>query len=134
MVKEARGFGATIDEAKENAIAQLNASDFDDIQFEVIAMPKKKVLGLFGGSNAEVRAFIEVEDKKAKNPKKAKEHNSKKENAPKKAQAVQKKQEEKKPEPKKEEEPINPVDKANNEYGEPVDETQIAAESPAFKS
>ena len=72
MIKEAKGFGATIEEAKENAIKNLNASDFDDIQIEVIAIPKKKILGLFGGSNAEVRAFIEVPDKKEnrKKPKK----------------------------------------------------------------
>lgn len=134
MVKEARGFGATIDEAKEKAIAQLNASDFDDIQFEVIAMPKKKILGLFGGSDAEVRAFIEVADKKAKQPKKTKEHNVKKEAAPKKAEAPQKKQEEKKPEPKKAETPVKPAEKAVPEYGEPVVESQIDAESPAAKA
>ena len=37
MIKEARGFGSTIAEAKENAIAELNASEEADIQFEVIA-------------------------------------------------------------------------------------------------
>ena len=58
MIKEARGFGSTIDEAKENAIANLNASPDDDIQFEVIATPKKKTLGLFGGCKAEVRVYV----------------------------------------------------------------------------
>ena len=50
LIKEAIGFGATVDEAKENAIANLGASDFDDIQFEIISLPKKKVLGMFGGN------------------------------------------------------------------------------------
>ena len=49
MIKEARGYGNTIDEARENAVAMLNASENDDIQFEVIATPKKKTLGIFGG-------------------------------------------------------------------------------------
>lgn len=72
MIKEAIGFGASVEEAKENAVAKLNASDFDDIQFEVIAMPKKKVLGMFGGNKAEVKAFIELPDEKPKKEKKEK--------------------------------------------------------------
>ena len=64
MIKEAIGFGATIEEAKEKAIADLGASELDDIQFEIVAMPKKKVLGMFGGADAQVKAFIELPDKK----------------------------------------------------------------------
>ena len=64
MIKEAKGFGATIDEAKENAIKNLGASELDDIQFDVVSMPKKKVLGIFGGCDAEVRAYIEVRQKR----------------------------------------------------------------------
>ena len=70
MLKEAIGFGATIEVAKEEAAKKLGASDLDDIQFEVVTMPKKKVLGLFGGAKAEVKAFIEVPDKKVKPQKK----------------------------------------------------------------
>lgn len=66
MIKEAIGVGETIEEAKENAIAQLNAKVDDDIQFDVLATPKKKVLGLFGGAKAEVKAFIEFPDEKPK--------------------------------------------------------------------
>ena len=66
MIKEARGYGLTIDEARENAIANLNANENEDIQFEVIATPKKKTLGLFGGSKAEVRVFVELPDEKPK--------------------------------------------------------------------
>ena len=64
MILEARGFGATIAEAKEKAIADLNAAEDADIQFEVIATPKKKTLGLFGGRQAEVRVFVELPDEK----------------------------------------------------------------------
>ena len=70
MIKEAKGFGATVDEAKENALKELNASEFDDIKFDIISMPKKKILGIFGGSQAQVRAYIEIPDKKQKSGKK----------------------------------------------------------------
>lgn len=79
MIKEARGYGNTIDEARENAVAMLNASENDDIQFEVIATPKKKTLGLFGGRKAEVRVFVELPDEK---PAKQKRPQPKKENKP----------------------------------------------------
>ena len=77
MIKEARGFGNTVDEAKEKAIAELNASEEADIQFEVIATPKKKTLGLFGGRQAEVRVFIELPDEKPKAEKKRSENSKK---------------------------------------------------------
>ena len=68
MIKEAIGSGNTIDEAKEAALLDLCAADTDDIQFEIISFPKKKTLGLFGGSLAQVRAFVELPDPKpAKN-------------------------------------------------------------------
>ncbi len=62
MIKEALGTGATIDEAKNDALKALAADEDADIKFEVLAQPKAKVLGLFGGSPAKVRAFIEIED------------------------------------------------------------------------
>ena len=70
MIKEARGFGDTIDEAKEKAIAELNAAEDEEIQFEVIDTPKKKTLGLFGGRQAQVRVFVEIPDEKPKQRKK----------------------------------------------------------------
>ncbi len=113
MIKEARGFGSTIDEARENAILNLNASEDDDIQFEVITTPKKKTLGLFGGCKAEVRVFVELPDEK---PKKQKKVNAKKENVktekPVKKETV-------KVAPKKEEIKETPK----------VDESEIAADS-----
>lgn len=128
MIKEAKGFGATIDEAKENAIKNLNASDFDDIQFDVIAMPKKKVLGLFGGNEAEVRAYVEVPDKKV-NKKAGKKEKPAKKTAVKEAKSQTKveKEEPKKPEPKK-------APKEVLDYSEPVDAADIDADSNVGKA
>ncbi|MBQ6815633.1 MAG: KH domain-containing protein [Clostridia bacterium] len=69
MKKEAIGIGETIEEAKENALLELGASAYDDVQFDVISLPRKKTLGIFGGAKAEVKAFIEVPEKNQ--PKKA---------------------------------------------------------------
>lgn len=107
MIREAIGFGADISEAQEDAREKLGASSEDDVQFEIISQSKKKILGLFGGSKAEVRAYIEIPDPKPQKTKK----NNKKINEPKKAEnkaAPQKAQNEKKEEaPQKEE--INAV-------------------------
>lgn len=81
MIKEARGFGDDIAEAQENALKNLGVSQDADVQYEIISQSKKKVLGLFGGSKAEVRAYIELPDqpqKKVKLPKKEKTKNSNK--------------------------------------------------------
>ena len=122
MIKEAKGFGATIDEAKENAIKNLGASELDDIQFEVVAMPKKKVLGIFGGCNAEVKAYIELPDKK-ENKRPAKKEKP----APKNAEA---KKEIKTNEPKKE---VNKTEDAPD-FGEPVGEAEIDPDSVPGKA
>ena len=61
-----------MEEAQEKALALLGAGETDDVQIEVLNMPKKKVLGLFGGNDAEVRVFVELPDPKpAKKPKNA---------------------------------------------------------------
>ena len=92
MIKEAIGIAATIDEARRIATENLNAPIDADVKVEIVSMPKKKVLGLFGGADAKVKAFY---DDGVEEPKKApeKKQESKKE-APKK---------ENKPAPKKEE-------------------------------
>ena len=80
MIKEAIGFGATVDEAKEDAILKLGAKIEEDVQIEIISLPKKKVLGLFGGAQAEVKAYVERPDKPAKKnnkPAKKAENNTK---------------------------------------------------------
>ena len=138
MVKEARGFGATIDEAKENAILELNASELEDIQFEVISMPKKKVLGIFGGSRAEVRAFVEVADKKVKAHKKSPAKPQPQKNAPvaKKENANKKKAVENSAKEKVTEAKATVVkeEKALPDYGEPVSESEVSADSHAGKA
>ncbi len=90
MIKEAIGVGETLEEATEKAKAELNVSFEDEVQFEVLANPKKKTLGLFGGSPAKVRVFVELPDpapKKREKPVRKKENNKtakKAESAPKK--------------------------------------------------
>ncbi len=78
MIKEAIGVGATLEEATEKAKAELNASFDEEVQFEVLTYPKKKSLGLFGGSMAKVRVFVEMPDpapKKQRQPKKENKKN-----------------------------------------------------------
>ncbi len=121
MIKEAIGFGATVDEAKEDAILKLGAKLEEDVQIEIISLPKKKILGIFGGAQAEVKAYVERPDKpNKKNNKSAKkaENNTKPEK-----KAKPEKQETKKAEPKVEKPEI-----------ETVDQSQIDANSPTGKA
>ncbi len=62
MIHEAIATGATIEEAQENARKALNAPADADVRTEILAMPTKKVLGLFGGSPAKARAYYETPD------------------------------------------------------------------------
>ena len=66
MVKDAKATGATIEEAQQAAIQALNAPEDAEVQFEVITFPEKKKFGLFGGKLAEVRAFYEAKEDRAK--------------------------------------------------------------------
>ena len=59
MLKEAIGTGQTIEQAKEDAINQLGLSAEDEYQIEIIELPHKKTLGIFGGSPAKVRVYID---------------------------------------------------------------------------
>ena len=114
MIKEAIGYGDTIEEAQEAALLELGARPDDDVQFDVIAMPKAKVLGIFGGSKAEVKAYIEIPDKK-ENRKDRKPKNNKKDRGESKKAA--------------------PVEKAapalNEEEQNAVELSSIPADSPA---
>lgn len=62
MIHEAIATGATVDEARANAIAELKAPKDADVHTEILAMPTKKILGLFGGSPAKARAYYEAPD------------------------------------------------------------------------
>ncbi len=117
MIKEAFGQGAGIEEAKENALATLNARPDDDVQFEIVDMPKSKVLGIFGGKAAKVRAFIELPDPKPEKKKKEKTAKAKKaEKAPKKAEKQEKKTE------------------VSAEHKDAVPASEIEKDSPAGKA
>ena len=81
MIKDAVATGATIEEAQQAATLALGAPNDAFVQYEIISMPEKKVLGLFGGKQAEVRAYYEAPDEKpAKSsaPKKKQEKPAKK--------------------------------------------------------
>lgn len=63
MIKEAIGVGKTPEEAFENAKAALNAPFDADVKSEILEMPKKKTLGIFGKETpAKVRAYYEAPD------------------------------------------------------------------------
>lgn len=93
MIIEAIATGKTSTEAREKAVAELKSKVGDEIDFktEVLAQPKPKTLGLFGGSDAKVRVFVEVEDEKAPVEKKK----AKEEKAPLKSAEMDKKTEKK---------------------------------------
>lgn len=59
MIHEAIGTGATVEEARAAAERELGAPKDVEIGIEVLELPVKKTLGLFGGSPARVRAFYE---------------------------------------------------------------------------
>lgn len=67
LIKESIGTGATLDEAKEAALRALEAPEDADVKYEVLERPQKKVLGLFGGSPAKVKAYYEYEECKVGN-------------------------------------------------------------------
>ncbi len=97
MIKEAIGVAASVDDARKMAVDNLHAPIDADVKVEILTFPKKKVLGLFGGADAKVRAYYDdgVEEKK-ETPK------AEKKSAPQKKEAPVKKNVEKKPQPKKE--------------------------------
>lgn len=71
MIKEAFGIASTRDEAIQKAKAALNAPLDADVKFEIIQDAQKKLLGLFGGKDAKVRAYYEAPDAEVKETKKA---------------------------------------------------------------
>ncbi len=98
MIKEAIGVASTIEEARKIALANLNAPLEADVKVEIVTMPKKKVLGLFGGADAQVKAFYD-DGKQEKKPQPKKE--AKKQAPQEKKPQQDKKKQEKKPQPKK---------------------------------
>ncbi len=114
-----------------SAAEALGAGAEEDVQYEVLATPKKKTLGLFGGSDAKVRAYVEQPDPAPKKharqkPEKAEKPEKTDRPAPaEKAERVERPQPQKKPQqPKSPEAPEVP--------GVPVEELDPA--SPASKA
>ncbi len=60
MNREVIATGATIEEAQEEARRLLGADEEANVEYEIIDLPVKKTLGLFGGSPAKVKATIQV--------------------------------------------------------------------------
>ena len=99
MIKEAIGVATTVDDARKMAVENLHAPIDADVKVEILTFPKKKVLGLFGGADAKVRAYY---DDGAEEKKEAPKAEKKSASAPQKKEAPAKKANDKKPQPKKE--------------------------------
>ncbi|MGN0445529.1 MAG: RNA-binding cell elongation regulator Jag/EloR [Acutalibacteraceae bacterium] len=89
MIIDAVAKGPTIEQAQINAKNALGAPEDVIVSYEVLTMPEKKKFGIFGGKDAEVRAYYEIPDAPVEKP------------APKKKSAVPKKEAEKKTAPRK---------------------------------
>ncbi len=122
MVREVIATGADIGEAREKALEMLgdNLPENIDVEFEVLEMPKKKILGLFGGCPAKVRAFYELPDNKPLKKVESYERSDKKSATAKKPQKAQKPQGE---QPKKVAE--KPVEKPVEKPAEKLELTPI---------
>ncbi len=126
MIKEAIGVAPTIEEARKMAIDNLHAPIDADVKVEIVTFPKKKILGLFGGADAQVKASYDdgvkeapvKEVKKEQAPKKKVESKTqaKKETPKKEVKKEAPKKETKKDAPKKEKTPE--VDLSNIEAKE----------------
>lgn len=135
MIKEAIGIADTLEEAKEKAIAALSAEVPEDtfIDIDIIDMPKKKTLGLFGGCPAKVRAFAELPDPKPEKPAKAKAPKAKSDK-PVKDKSVQ--EAKKAPKPKAEK-PAKNEEKVAEPVAEPinfVDADKLDATTPVGRA
>lgn len=61
MIREAIATGENVEAAFANACRQLGVETID-ANCDVLELPQKKTLGLFGGRPAKVRAYVEVPD------------------------------------------------------------------------
>ncbi|MBR4868192.1 MAG: protein jag [Clostridia bacterium] len=128
MIRENIALGADVAEAKENALAGLGDSipENVDVQFEIIELPKKKVLGLFGGCKAKVKAFYELPDDKPLKRVEKYERSDKKSNEKAKPQ-----KQKNAPKPQKAE---KPAEKPKQAETAPEKPELVAVEDPAKKA
>ena len=129
MIKEAFGKGATTEEAVEAAKAELNAPWDADVQIEVIKTASKKILGLFGGSPAEVRAYYELPEAPKKEEKQKTQKKAEKPQENKKQEQIKKPEQPKKTEQVKKSEAPKPEVKAEAAKEKKVGEASKKAES-----
>lgn len=97
MTKEVIKSASTIEEAKAAAMLELGLTEDDDFHYEVLKMPTKKILGLFGGSPAQVKVSVELPDAPAKKERPKKEGKP----APKAEKPAPKKEKKEKPQAEK---------------------------------
>lgn len=71
MIKEIIATGKDVSEAKDNARAALGVGPLDDVQFEILHLGSKGILGIIGVKPAQVKAFIEVPDAEERRPRRA---------------------------------------------------------------
>lgn len=109
MLKEVIKSAATIEAAKAAAMLELGLTEEDDFHYEVLKMPTKKILGLFGGSPAEVKVSVEIPDE----PKKAFGKKEKPEKAERTPAAKQKTEKPRAPKKEKKAEPVQKAEKAS---------------------
>lgn len=124
MIIDAVAKAATIEEAQQAAIKALNAPEEVDVKFEVLTFPEKKKFGIFGGKDAEVRAFYEVPDAPVKKPEPKPQ--PKKDKAPKKKQPKkqQKPQQKAQPKPQAKKEAPAHEEKQTEEVTVPAEEVR----------
>ena len=123
MIKEYIATGKTVEQAIASARAGLHAPDkfLLDVHTEILEYPRKKILGIFGGADAKVRAYYDdgVSEKKQKNNKKQKpkKQNNQQAKAPQKQQTKKAEaKKEVKPEPKNQ--AVKQAPKAESEAAE----------------
>lgn len=116
-MKEFIGTGKTIEEAMRAAKIGLNAPLTAEVKTEIIAMPKKKVLGLFGGSDAKVKAsYVEESKPVSKNSKRNVPDRKPKRQEPKKPAPVKKEAPKPEPKPQKKERVTVTTDEIDLDY------------------
>lgn len=130
MIKEAIGTGTTVDEAKAAAMLELGISDFDDFNVEVLQIPAKKFLGLFGGSPAKVKVTIEVADPKPEKKNNNKNHKKNENKKPQQKNEAKKQEKKEKAEPKKEVSEVKEVKETAPEL--PLVETNLYKETADY--
>ncbi len=129
MIIDAVAKAATIEEAQQAAIKALNAPEEVDVKFEVLTFPEKKKFGIFGGKDAEVRAYYEVPDAPVKKAEPKPQPQPKKDKTPKKKQPKKQAKPQQKAQPKQQSKPQQkkeaPVqEKAAEEVTVPAEEVR----------